>query len=454
MSFEKLGLIKPLLGAIKELGFEHPTAIQKRAIPLVLAKEDVFATAQTGTGKTAAFGLPLLQRLRNTTAAEDRVIRGVILSPTRELSIQIFEDMKSYSKHMSLGCAVLVGGKDLESQQRLLKKGIDIVIATPGRLMEHVEKGLNISQVEIFVVDEADRMLDMGFAKELRKVHPLLPKRHQTLLFAATYSDKVRKLSKLLLTKPTFVEISKKNSTVDTINQIAYMVDTDKKAALLAYLIGSRNYPQVLVFTRTKASADALVIELKKDGLKCGIIHGDKTQANRQKTLNEFKEGVIKVLVATDIASRGLDIEELPYVINYELPSVPEDYVHRVGRTGRAGRDGEAISLLDVYEKFDIKDIERVIGMKIPKETVAGFEPDPTLRRADADEVKLKNEHKKPEVTYHKRNMKKPSSNKRAEVTKKTDATTKTDTKKKTEPRKKIVTNKKTFSAKKSKTSK
>jgi ATP-dependent RNA helicase RhlE len=225
------------------------------------------------------------------------------------------------------------------------------------------------------------------------------------------------------------------------------MVDTDKKAALLAYLIGSRNYPQVLVFTRTKASADALVIELKKDGLKCGIIHGDKTQANRQKTLNEFKEGIIKVLVATDIASRGLDIEELPYVINYELPSVPEDYVHRVGRTGRAGRDGEAISLLDVYEKFDIKDIERVIGMKIPKETVAGFEPDPTLRRADADEVKLKNEHKKPEVKYHKRNMKSPSSNKRAEVTK-------TDTKKKTEPRKKIVTNKKAFSAKKSKTSK
>ncbi|MCX6053102.1 MAG: DEAD/DEAH box helicase [Campylobacterales bacterium] len=454
MSFEKLGLIKPLLGAIKELGFEHPTVIQKRAIPLVLAKEDIFATAQTGTGKTAAFGLPLLQRLRNTTANEDRAIRAIIVSPTRELSIQIFEDMKDFSKHMSVECAVLVGGKDLESQQKLLKTGIDIIIATPGRLMEHVEKGLDLSKIEIFVLDEADRMLDMGFAKEIRKVHPLLPKRHQTLLFAATFSDKVRKLSKLLLTKPAFIETSKKNSTVDTINQIAYMVDADKKAALLAYLIGSRNYPQVLVFTRTKASADTLVLELRKDGLKCGIIHGDKTQANRQKTLNEFKEGKIKVLVATDIASRGLDIEELPYVINYELPSVPEDYVHRVGRTGRAGRDGEAISLLDVYEKFDIKDIERVIGMKIPKETVAGFEPDPTLRRADTDEVKLKNEHKKPEVKYHKRNMKSPSSNKRAEVIKKTDASKKTDTKKKTEPKRKIVTNKKTFSAKKSKTSK
>ncbi|MFA6197418.1 MAG: DEAD/DEAH box helicase [Sulfurimonas sp.] len=452
MSFEKLGLIKPLLGAIKELGFEHPTVIQKRAIPLVLAKEDIFATAQTGTGKTAAFGLPLLQRLRNTTANEDRAIRAIIVSPTRELSIQIFEDMKDFSKHMSIECAVLVGGKDLESQQKLLKTGIDIIIATPGRLMEHVDKGLDLSKIEIFVLDEADRMLDMGFAKEIRKVHPLLPKRHQTLLFAATFSDKVRKLSKLLLTKPAFIETSKKNSTVDTINQVAYMVDTDKKAALLAYLIGSRNYPQVLVFTRTKASADILVLELRKDGLKCGIIHGDKTQANRQKTLNEFKEGKIRVLVATDIASRGLDIEELPYVINYELPSVPEDYVHRVGRTGRAGRDGEAISLLDVYEKFDIKDIERVIGMKIPKETVAGFEPDPTLRRADTDEVKLKNEHKKPEVKYHKRNMKSPSSNKRAEVAKKTDAGK--ETKKKTEPKRKIVTNKKTFSAKKSKTSK
>ena len=396
MSFEKLGLIRPLLGAIKELGYEHPTTIQKRAIPLVLAKEDVFATAQTGTGKTAAFALPILQRLRNTEATEDRAIRAVILSPTRELSIQIFEDVQNYSKHMSLNTVILVGGKDIESQQRELKKGADIVIATPGRLMEHADKGLNLSKVEVFVLDEADRMLDMGFAKEIRKIHPILPKRHQTLLFSATYSDKVRKLSKLILTKPAFVESSKKNSTVDTINQIAYMVDTDRKAALLAYLIGSRNYRQVLVFTRTKVSADALVLELKKDGLKCGVIHGDKTQANRLRTLAQFKEGKIKVLVATDIASRGLDIEELPYVINYELPSVPEDYVHRVGRTGRAGRDGEAISLLDIYEKYDIKEIERVIGMKIDKETVEGFEPDPTIRRKDQDELKLKAEYKKP----------------------------------------------------------
>ena len=422
MSFEKLGLIKPLLGAIKELGYEHPTVIQKRAIPLVLAKSDIFATAQTGTGKTAAFALPILQKLRNTEATENRAIRAVILSPTRELSIQIFEDIKGFSKHMSIDCVVLVGGKDIETQQRTLKKGVDIIIATPGRFLEHVEKGLDISHVEFFVLDEADRMLDMGFAKEIRKVHPLLPKRHQTLLFAATYSEKVRKLSKLVLTKPAFIETSKKNSTVDTINQVAYMVDTDRKAELLAYLIGSRNFKQVLVFTRTKVSADALFIELQKDGLKCGIIHGDKTQANRLKTLTQFKEGTIKVLVATDIASRGLDIEHLPYVINYELPAVAEDYVHRVGRTGRAGRDGEAISLLDIYEKFDVREIERVIGMKIPQETIPGFEPDPTIRRKDEEEFKAKSEYKKP-VEKHKRKpakkaFVKPVSKKKRKTTK------------------------------------
>jgi len=398
MSFEKLGLIKPLLSAIKELGYEKPTLIQSRAIPLVLSKSDIFATAQTGTGKTAAFGLPILQRLRKTEANEDRVLKAVILSPTRELSIQIFEDLTAYSKHMKVECAVLVGGKDIKTQQRAMKKGVDIIIATPGRFLEHVENGLNIVNVEFLVLDEADRMLDMGFSKEIRKVHPLLPKRHQTLLFSATYSDKVRKLSKLVLRKPAFIETSKKNSTVDTINQIAYMVDTQRKSELLAYLIGSRNYPQVLVFTRTKVSADYLVEELKKDGLKCGVIHGDKTQAKRLKTLNEFKEGKIKVLVATDIASRGLDIEHLPFVINYELPSVPEDYVHRVGRTGRAGRNGEAISLLDIYEKFDIREIERVIGMKIPQDTVKGFEPDPTIRRKDVEDLKLKGEHKKQDV--------------------------------------------------------
>ena len=429
MSFEKLGLIKPLLGAIKELGYEEPTTIQQRAIPLVLAKSDIFATAQTGTGKTAAFALPLLQRLRKPT--NEVGVRAVILSPTRELSIQIYEDIQAYSKYMDIETMILVGGKDLDKQKQQLKAGVDIVIATPGRLLEHLESGLSLVHVETFILDEADRMLDMGFTKDIRKIHPVLPRRHQTLLFSATFSDKVRKLSKLILTKPAFIETAKKNTTVDTINQVAYLVDTARKAELLAYIIGSRNFPQVLVFTRTKASADELVVELKKDGLKCGVIHGDKTKANRLKTLTQFKEGHFKVLVATDIASRGLDIEHLPYVINYELPSIPEDYVHRVGRTGRAGRKGEAISLIDIYEKYDIKDIEKLIGQKIPQESVEGFEPDPKIRRKDIDELKLKAEHKRPtakkERKYNKNTSNVPPSRKQIKVTKKKRKTTKRD---------------------------
>jgi len=427
MSFEKLGVMKQLLGAINDLGYANPTTVQIRAIPLVLAKSDIFATAQTGTGKTAAFGLPMIQRLRANSEDENRAIRGVVLSPTRELSMQIYEDLQNFSKYMNLTIALLVGGKDIESQQRTLKKGVDIVIATPGRMLEHAENGLSLKSVEIFVLDEADRMLDMGFVKEIRKIHPMLPKRHQTLLFSATYSEKVRKLSKLILTKPAFIEASKKNSTVDTINQKVYLVDRERKAELLAYIIGSRNFRQVLVFTRTKASADELVLELKKDGLKCGVIHGDKTQANRLKTLNDFKEGRNRVLVATDIASRGLDIEHLPYVINYELPSIPEDYIHRVGRTGRAGRDGEAISLVDIYEKHDIKEVERLIGIKIPQERVEGFEPDPTIRRKDEDEVKLKSEHKKAQTKRAAKKVVKKVTAKSLKVSKKKRKTTKRD---------------------------
>ena len=416
MSFEKLGVMKPLLSAIEDLGYEHPSLIQKRAIPLVLAKKDIFATAQTGTGKTAGFGLPMLQRLRHTDET-NRVIRGVVISPTRELAIQIYDDFINYGKNLNLKIGLLVGAKDIATQRKILNKGVDIVIATPGRIIEHTEQGLNLKYVEIFVLDEADRMLDMGFVKEIKKLHPLLPKKHQTLLFSATFSDKVRKLSKLILNKPAFIETSKKNSTVDTINQVAYMVDTNRKAELLAYLIGSRNFNQVLVFTRTKASADELAEELKKDGLKCGVIHGDKTKASRLKALTQFKEGKTRVLVATDIASRGLDIEHLPYVINYELPAIPEDYVHRVGRTGRAGRDGEAISLLDIYEKYQVKDIEILIGQKIPKEVVEGFEPDPNIRRKDVDEIKLKSEHKKETKKVFKKHYKK-TTNKHRRVTK------------------------------------
>ncbi|QOP40840.1 DEAD/DEAH box helicase [Sulfurimonas marina] len=398
MSFEKLGVFKPLLDAINDLGYTEPTIIQQRAIPLVLQKKDLFATAQTGTGKTAAFALPLLQKLRKKDTSKG--VRAVIVSPTRELSVQIYEDITAYSKYMDIKCEAIISGKDIVKQIAKLKGGAEVIVATPGRLLELTQNGLKLDDVEVFVLDEADRMLDMGFSKDIKAIHPLLPKRHQTLLFSATFSEKVRKLSKLILTSPAFIETAKKNTTVDTINQVAYLVDANRKAELLAYLIGSRNYPQVLVFTRTKASADILGEELEKDGLKTGVIHGDKTKANRLKTLKQFMEGKFRVLVATDIASRGLDIEELPYVINYELPSIPEDYVHRVGRTGRAGREGEAISLLDVYEKYEIRDIEKLIGQKIDKETVEGFEPDPNIRRKDIDEVKLKSEHKKQEKRF------------------------------------------------------
>ncbi|MBD3825080.1 MAG: DEAD/DEAH box helicase [Epsilonproteobacteria bacterium] len=394
MSFEKLGIIKPIVEAIAQMGIIEPTPVQERAIPEALAKKDIFATAQTGTGKTAAFSLPMIQRIKR---GEDEKIltRGVVISPTRELALQIAEDITNYAKNLPLQCVVLVGGKDYKVQTRAIQRGADVIVATPGRLDEHIKRGLKLDNVEFFVVDEADRMLDMGFAKEIRNVHEHLPKRHQTMLFCATTNDKVRKISKLLLVKPVFIETAKKNSTVENINQIAYKVDKEKKAALLAYLIGSRNMQQVLVFTQTKVSADALESELKKDALKCAVIHGDKTQAVRTKNWNRFKNGEVRVLIATDIASRGLDIEELPYVINYELPLVHEDYIHRVGRTGRAGRDGIAISLLDVHERQDIKAIEKLIDMKLEQDIVAGFEPDPTIKRKEVETVKLKNEYSK-----------------------------------------------------------
>ena len=417
MSFKKLGVFEPLLKAIEILGYEKPTLIQTRAIPLVLAKKDIFATAQTGTGKTAAFALPLLQRLKKKDTKKGP--RAIILSPTRELTIQIYEDILAYSKFLDIVSLPIVSAKDINMQRKRAREA-DIIIATPGRLLELTQSGLKLNDIEFFVLDEADRMLDMGFSSDIKKVAQLLPKRHQTLLFSATFSDKVRKLSKLILTKPAFIETAKKNTTVDTINQIAYQVDTDKKAQLLAYLIGSRNFEQVLVFTRTKASADFLNEELKKDGLKCGVIHGDRTKANRLKTLKQFKEKKIRVLIATDIASRGLDIENLPYVINYELPALAQDYVHRVGRTGRAGREGEAISLIDIYEKYEIKDIERLIGQKIPKDVVEGFEPDPNIRRKDIDEVRLKSEHKVIAKKPKKFNSNKPKSKPKAKKRKTT----------------------------------
>ncbi len=388
MSFEKIGLIKPIRDAISELGYTEPTPIQDRTIGLVLAKKDVFATAQTGTGKTAAFMLPIIQRLRDNKPLSPKAVRVIVMTPTRELAMQIEEETKKYLKYMDSSVALLVGGKSLEAQEKQLENGIDILIATPGRLREHIiKKSIDLKHLEIFVIDEADRMLDMGFVTDIRLIHAELQRRHQTLLFSATYTDKVRKLSRLVLRKPEFVETARQNKTIDAINQHIYLVDADRKAALLSFLIGSKNYQQVLVFTKTKKSADILVEELKLDGLKAEVIHGDKTLAQRNKTLTKFKKKELHVLVATDIASRGIDIEQLPQVINYELPTVAEDYVHRIGRTGRAGHDGEAITLLDINDKEQMKVIERLIHVKIPRSEIEGFEVDIT-KKATYDDIK------------------------------------------------------------------
>ncbi len=413
MRFEDFGLNEKLLRSVKELGFEKPTYIQERTIPVVMERKDLFATAQTGTGKTAAFGLPLLSRLKSHFSKHPRAL---ILAPTKELVLQISEDLKTYGKYLDLRVSMIVGGKDFASQKRELKRGVDIVVATPSKILEHIQSGFHMSEIEFFVLDEADRMLDMGFVKDIRKIDEHLHKKHQTLLFSATITDKVRKLSKLLLRKPVFIETAKKNTTVENVRQIAYKVDTAQKAEACAYLIGRGNYDQTLVFTKTKKSADELVEELKAFGLKAESIHGDIQRSTRLRRIKEFKAKKFNVLVATDIASRGLDIAELACVINYELPASLSDYIHRVGRTGRAGRDGVAISLLDIYERFDIRQIEKIIEQKIPQEILEGFEPDPNLKREDREELKLKSEYKN---QYQKRKpKKKPAKTKKRKTTK------------------------------------
>ncbi len=388
--FEDFRLNHNILKAITELGFSEPTTIQERSIPVVLDGNDIFATALTGTGKTAAFALPILHKLKSHNPS---AIRAIVVAPTKELAMQIDEEFGKYGKYMDLKTALIVGGKDLIAQKRLLKRGGDVVVATPTKLLEHIQTGLDVSKVAFFVVDEADRMLDMGFVKEIRKIHEHLPKRHQTLLFSATKSEKIHKLSKLLLKKPIFIETAKQNTTVANIKQIAYKVDEEQKTEACAYLIGSNNFTQSVVFTKTKKSADFLAKELETFGLKTTLLHGDIQRSTRLRRIKEFKEGKYQVLVATDLVSRGLDIVTLEAVINYELPAAAYDYVHRVGRVGRCGRDGVAISLLDVYERYEIREIEKIIQQKIPQEILEGFEPDPTKKREDRTKPKLKSEY-------------------------------------------------------------
>ena len=382
MSFESLGLSAELLRALSEEGYTNPTAIQKEAIPVVLNGRDVLAAAQTGTGKTAGFTLPLLQRLTAAGVADKRPHqpRALILTPTRELAAQVAESVVTYGRHLSLRSAVIFGGVKINPQIAALRKGVDILIATPGRLLDHVQqRTLDLSRIEILVLDEADRMLDMGFIHDIRKVLALLPGQRQNLLFSATFSAEIRALADGLLDRPVAVEVSPRNTAAESVAQVVHPVDKARKRELLSFLIGSNNWRQVLVFTRTKHGANRLAKQLEADGLAAAAIHGNKTQGARTRALAGFKDGSVRVLVATDIAARGLDIDQLPHVVNFELPNVPEDYVHRIGRTGRAGNEGEAMSLVCIDEHKLLRDIERLLGRRIHSETLPGYEPDPSI---------------------------------------------------------------------------
>jgi len=382
MNFSELGLSEALLRAVADRGYTVPTPIQAQAIPAVLEGVDLLAGAQTGTGKTAGFVLPMLQRLSTRPSPYvqqvRKPLRALILTPTRELAAQVEESIRVYGKHLKLTSMVLFGGVGLGPQTTQLKRGVDILVATPGRLLDHQGQGnVNFSHIECFVLDEADRMLDMGFIPDVKRVLALLPKKRQNLLFSATFSDEIKALAAKLLDHPRVIEVTPRNSTVDAIAQRVHPVNREQKAQVLAWLIGTQRWKQVLVFTRTKHGADKLVKSLHADGIGAVALHGNKSQNARTRALADFKSGVIEVMVATDIAARGIDIDQLPHVVNYDLPNVPEDYVHRIGRTGRAGNEGEAISLVCVDEHIFLRDIERLIKRSIPKETLPGFEPDP-----------------------------------------------------------------------------
>ncbi len=381
MSFAELGLAEPLVRAVTEHGYTQPTPIQAQAIPAVLKGGDLLAGAQTGTGKTAGFTLPMLQRLNGGKRPAPRHVRALVLTPTRELAAQVNESVVTYGKYLKLSSEVVFGGVNINPQIQKLARGVDILVATPGRLLDLMQQGaLNLSAVEILVLDEADRMLDMGFIRDIRKVLAALPPKRQNLLFSATFADEIKALADSLLNQPQTIEVARRNSTVEVIGQKIHPVDRDKKHQLLAHLITEHNWFQVLVFTRTKHGANRLAEQLGKSGISAMAIHGNKSQAARTRALSEFKSGKLQALVATDIAARGIDIDQLPYVVNFDLPNVPEDYVHRIGRTGRAGATGEAVSLVCVDERDLLRDIERFIKREIPREVIVGFEPDPSAK--------------------------------------------------------------------------
>ena len=392
MSFTSLGLSEPLLRAVAEQGYETPSPIQAQAIPAVLTGRDIMAAAQTGTGKTAGFTLPLLQRLLLSAQESGKKVspnrvRALVLTPTRELAAQVQESVATYGKFLTLRSAVVFGGVGINPQMMALRKGVDVLVATPGRLLDlYQQNAVRFNELEILVLDEADRMLDMGFIHDIKKVLALLPKQRQNLLFSATFSGEIRTLAAGLLNNPLQIDVAPRNTTAERIEQTVYSVDRGRKTELLSKLIRDNEWEQVLVFTRTKHGANRLAEKLARDGITAAAIHGNKSQGARTKALADFKASSVRVLVATDIAARGLDIEQLPHVVNFELPNVAEDYVHRIGRTGRAGASGEAVSLVDREEEKLLKAIERLTKQALPRQILPGFKPDPNAPRVAEDD--------------------------------------------------------------------
>jgi len=377
-AFSQLGLTAELARAVADTGYTEPTPVQAQAIPVVLAGRDLLAAAQTGTGKTAAFTLPMLQRLTASTPASSakHPVRALVLTPTRELAAQVQQSVRTYGKHLPLRSTIIFGGVGFNPQATELRRGVDIVVATPGRLLDHVQqRTIDLRHVEILVLDEADRMLDMGFIHDIRKILALLPKQRQNLLFSATFSDDIRKLSGSILHDPATVEVARRNTAVEAISQVVHPVHRERKRELLSHLVLSNDWQQVLVFTKTKHGANRLAQQLERDGIQADAIHGNKNQNARTRALASFKRGELRVLVATDIAARGLDIEALPHVVNYDLPNVPEDYVHRIGRTGRAGASGEAVSLVSNDDRPLLTAIEKLMNRRVESRIVPGFEP-------------------------------------------------------------------------------
>ncbi|WP_114325944.1 DEAD/DEAH box helicase [Candidatus Colwellia aromaticivorans] len=380
MSVDAIGLSADLLKAVKACGYKNLTPIQQQAIPMIRSGADLLASAQTGTGKTAAFSLPILDALAKNTA-QGQTIKALVLTPTRELAAQVADNMTAYSQFLPLKIGVVYGGGKMSSQTNLLKQGLDVLVATPGRLIEHLAlRNVDLSQVKHLVLDEADRMLDMGFLTDIEKLMEAMKHKHQTLMFSATYSNKVKSLANQLLTTPKVVGVAKQNSTSGKVKQSVYWVSEARKRELLSELIGVNNWQQVLVFAGTKESANILAKELKLDGIKAALCHGDKTQGARNKALTDFREGNVRVLVATDVAARGLDIDNLPFVVNFHLPFLAEDYIHRVGRTGRAGKSGTAISLVSPKDEKFLENIEALIERKFERIIVPGYE----LKRDEA----------------------------------------------------------------------